>query len=1066
NISGTTSYLPRFDNRTYGPTRTISDSIVKQSGSSLIVVENGSLSVGNSNTIQDSFSASVGTNNVVNSSNSLAVGINNATNANNSVAINNGSKTTAQNSLAMGSYGTTWLQNQISIGAFQELNPNDGTRIGLGQHSISAIGWVGATNGSYLSLSPTITIPNNKTILYNIDLLFTKLGGSGAAAFSFVSGIAKNVNSTSYILQNHNKSELYNDSQLREYIYSIRVGNATNQNQILSVQKPPLTNNALQIQNLSSIDRIRPELSEISGYFYKTFDGNILLKMNKPVSSGWFEQNEDEYIIKIKSYNHGAVLGSIMNIQYTSGILFNPPSSGHSIKYVYNKDEFGVSDYFWKGHYKNGYIDILSSDTFDIDNSNQIVSTGTLSYLSNTITDYRSLSPNSLRSGMPLYFSVGGFSGIPIVTNVLGTTVTLNTSYTGTYAPNTEFIFKDYSYYRFSNSKSVFIDDIFSNYNLAIDKTGEVILTSSGLKIGTSGFNGPVIISPLLVSPTINNSGRLICTHKRNYDGRYNRSPASFSPYYGYYVQYQSINGSGNIDIQTTSLIDRFASNYNPYIKFLSATNSFSGVLTSGSNIISNCVPPQNNKIFSGMILSCSIPGFPSDNTVEISPTGNSITMNLPFSGTNILFTSGLIVYSGSLPPDENYFKTQSLYNGSGLQIERLYGNETGYYLTGQAIVYSDYGFANLSISLFGTANISENELTYIKFNTTSNGLIPISENYRTSGTSESSFSIRTFHLMPDSGVSSTGLLKTTFDKDHGYVRPASLQNYLQQIPSVFSAPAQHVVTSGGLVPSYSVNNPSNRIPKNSIFDIIGVTGDYLVINDNKNYLIKETNAIPFFDIYQTSYYVVDTGNNTIELTFNKNYLQTNDQIYCSFVINNIYGKDQYFSITGIDTNNNKYYARPISGSVTGLNSFGSLSYIGSTSGYIYSPMNILYFHSYGGRSESWGRDYSGKYVDPPLTGSFRIYDSPFLCKSGTLCIHISGISDLTSINSGQYYFDFIDISDPLLTGIFNIYDKIASNIFTLNIPYKNSYINKSGLVYMMDSLENIKTHKYPNYNN
>lgn len=1064
NISGTTSYLSRFDSRTSGPSRTVSDSIVRQSGASNIIVENGSLAVGNNNNVQGLYSTAVGTSNIITTNNSLAVGSNNSVNANNSVAINNGSKTTEPNSLAMGSYGTTWLQNQISIGAFQELNPNDNiTRIGLGQHSVAAIGYNGVTNGSYSSLSPTITIPNNKTILYNIDLLFTKLGGSGAAAFSFASGIIKNINGTSYLLQNHQKSELYNDSQIREYLYTIRVGSNTNQNQILSVLKPPLLNNSLQIQNLPSISRIRPNLSEISGYFYKTFDGRTVVQMNKPISSGSFTQNEDDYIIKIKSYNHGAVTGSIVNITYTSGIVVNPPDSGHIVKYVYNKDEFGVSDYFWIGHYKNGFIDILNNNISGIDNQFKTVFTGNVWNQSNTVLNCSPSIIGKISSGMPLSVVDGGFSGTPVVTSVSGSTLTLSVPYTGGLNNiNKVFEFNQYSYYRFNSSKSVFIDDLVSNYNLAIDKTGEVVFTTSGIKIATSGFTGPVILSPILVSPTINNSGFLICTQKRSYDGRFNRSSAIFNPYYGTYIQYQSTNGSGNIDISTNSLISSFAPSYSPYVKFLTATNSFSGILTSGSNIITNCSPIQSGKIFSGMILSSSVSGFPIGNTVSISPTSNSITMSLPFSG---ITTTGLIVYSGEIPPENNYFKIQNLYNGSGVQVQRLYGNSSGAYLTGQAILYSDYGFADMSVNLFDIANMSEAELAYIRFRSNSNGLIPVSDNYRISGVSQSAFSIRTRHLMPDSGVFSTGLLTTTLDKDHGYVPPASMPNYLQQIPLVFSGPNNYVVVGGGATPSYTGTHPTNRIPKNSMFDVLAVTGDYLLINDNANYLIKESNSIPVFDIFQTASYTKNSGNNTLRVNFNKNYLQTNDQIYCIF--NNVFGLDQNFRITGIDTNNNIYSIRPVSGSINGVSDSGSLSYIGSTSGFVYSPLNNIYFHSYGGRSESWGRDLNGKYVNPPLTGFFNIYNSPFLCESGTLCIHISGISNFASINAGDsFYFDFIDMPNTVLTGIFNINDKISSNILTLNIPYNSNYLNQSGLVYLIDSVENIKTNKHPNYNN
>lgn len=1078
NISGSNSYIPKFDNRTNGPSRTISDSIIRQSGNSVIIVDYGSLSVGNNNTINGDYSASIGSNNNVVANNSLSVGANgvtsglnsasigsnNTTSGANSLAINYGSTTNTDNSLAMGSYGTTWMNNQLTIGAFQDTDPNNiSTRIGLGQHSVAAIGYRGITAGGYQTLTPQITIPNNKTILYNIDLLFSKFAGNNVAALSFTSGIVRNSNGTPQIIQDHQKFELYNNSQIREYNYNIRLGAATNQNQILSVTQPPLISNNLRIQNLPSISRIKPILSSISGVFDKTFDGEITIKMSKPIYSGWFEQSEDNPTIKIKSYNHSVATGSLINTQYTSGIVIKPINTNNvPIKSILNKDEFIVPDTFFVSSYKSGIVDILNTDIVAIDDSNKFVFSGTLSTSSNLITNCTPNINGHLFSGMPLSI-IQGFSSFPTITGVSGSTIALDMPYTGSYSPNTYIEFNKYSYYRFLKSKSIFISSDSNDYNIAVDKTGEVTTTSSGLQIGVNAIGLPSEVDSLLVCPTLNNSGLLFSTHKRNYDGSYSRSSALFPKYNVTYTQYQSVNNSGDIDLRATSIISGFVSKYNPYIEFLTATNSFSGVLTSGSNTITNCSPIQSGKIFSGMLLTSNTSGFPINAFVTASPIDDNIILSSPFIGSGTV--TGLIVYSGEIPPTDNYFRTENLYNNSGIRIQRLYNNNiSGAYLTGTAVVYPGYGYANLSVSLFDIVNLGDNEIAYINFKTVNTGIIPVSNNYYTSGSSVSFFSIQTKHLMPDSGISATGLLRTTLDKDHGFVKPAATPNLSQLIPLSFDVPSQYILKGTDDIPPYTGISPTNRIPKNGLFEIIDVSGDMIKLNDNDRYLIKETNNISFFDIAQTTQYTRDSGNNSLTIKFNKNYFQTNDQIYCKFDDNR---HSQNYRITGIDTNSSLYYIRPVSGSVTGINeSSGLLSYIGSVSGSVVSYTNKISFDTFGGRSETWGRDSAGSYIDPPLTGFFRIYDSPSLCQSGTLCIHISGISNFTSLTKGEkYFYDFINMN-PVLTGIYTINDKISNNIITLNIPYNVNYIGQNGLVYLINSLENIKTNKNPNYNN
>lgn len=994
NIDGVVDYISKFDNRTNNPSRTISKSIIKQSGSSNVIVENGSLSVGN-NTISAIKSVAVGSNNNISSSNSLAIGTNNSVTSNNSIAINQGSSAKTPNSLAMGAYGTTWIPNQLSIGAFEEISPiNNTTRIGLGQHSVAAIGYAG-TAPSYINLSPSISIPDNKTVLYNIDLLFTKFGSNVAAAFSFQSGIIKNYTGVVTVIQNPKKYEIYNDSQLRDYIYTIQSNN-NYKTQILSVKQQPLQNNNLSIQNLNNVYRIKPELSEISGYFWKTFDGNTILKMHKPVSSGEFVQTSGSPFIRIKCYEHNVVPNSLVNIKYTSGSLFTPLDSDYiASTYDMQKNEFFVFDSEWKASYDNGYIEII-------------------------------------------------------------------------YTNNPKFN-STYTYNRFSTSQSVFIND--GIYALTSNRIGNITTTSSGIILQTD--SSTPFLSEIKVYPTtsIENSGYVQVIRKRNYLGSYQRMDPDFKEYNCSYVQQPFFDGLGVIDLVSTDIQPiSYLNNYNPYIKFLTATNTFSAILTSGSNILTGCNPPQNGLIFSGMKLHSNIPGFPSGNTVAFSPTDNTIEMLSPFTGTT---TTGLIIYSGELPPAANYgIRSSGNFN---LSVDRLDSTVTGFYITGMAKVYSNYGIATIKISGLKDANIQSGDMSYVDFLDKDSSIVgaikPVSDNYLILDSSFEKMTIESYHLLPDSGVAITGSCYVTLDKDHGFLPPENKPKLLQQIPLIHSIPQNFAIGEN------IFTNPSNRKPKDGIFTIVGVTGDSIAINTYTTSLLRESGLSPeppYYDALINSIYSID-NNNTLKIKFNKNYLELNDQIYCSF--NDHPSYNQNFRITGIDSENSRYLATPVSGSILGtLPNTGNLSFIGSSSGFVRSPINNIYFNSYGGITESWGRDYTGKYVNPPKTGFFNIYNSSKLCNSGTFCVHISGsINDFNNINPGDtFYFDFIDLTGFNLKNIFTVYDKLSPNTLTLNIDRDPNYVdrfddvddNESGIVYLIDSSENIKTNKNPNYNN
>ena len=196
--------------------------------------------------------------------------------------------------------------------------------------------------------------------------------------------------------------------------------------------------------------------------------------------------------------------------------------------------------------------------------------------------------------------------------------------------------------------------------------------------------------------------------------------------------------------------------------------------------------------------------------------------------------------------------------------------------------------------------------------------------------------------------------------------------------------------------------------------------------------------------------------------------------------------EDKYRFNTVLGTSYNRY-----------LPYTGVASFIKSTSGYTsIFDYNNIYYHTHGGFTANWPMDSSGKTVPTPQTGVYVVTDNPSSCASGTLCVIISGFNNhsftgINEINSrtnfGQFpniastsnatgyirpyganqkfYFDFTDGFSEI-NGIYYINDMISSNLMTISIPYRTDFVGRRGIVYLIDSDTNIKSHLNPNINN
>lgn len=375
-IQGTNRYIPKF-NDTKNPAGKIDDSIIYQDSLNNIVIDdNQNLILGNSNAINAESSLMVGDSNTVEGSNNVVAGTNNAITGSNSVALNSNSKVNANNSIALGDYGYAYLPKQIAHGVFNTNDSQTNQRIEHGQYTTISMHLAGTEAGSsWRKLEPSITIPNNKTFAYNLDLLVTKAFGTGVAQYRFESGIFKNAtfrdsNNVTNIInlttqpQAAKKIELFNNSQFKNHFHTFEHTNGQRQLQEVSVTHTPIKFNPLQTQNIEPYYLYEKINKAISGTYYKINNGSLVLDLSEPKYSGNFVMNTDNRGIHIFSKNHGVKVGSIIALSFSNITGWPIADNEYKVYSVLDKDSFFVERPFYSGYIS--YSSGINSDYANI----------------------------------------------------------------------------------------------------------------------------------------------------------------------------------------------------------------------------------------------------------------------------------------------------------------------------------------------------------------------------------------------------------------------------------------------------------------------------------------------------------------------------------------------------------------------------------------------------------------------------------------------------------------------------------------------------------------------------
>lgn len=359
-IDGRTNYLAKF-NDPNNPSRTIDSSVIKQRLDDTLEIETN-LVIGSGN-ISSLHGLSVGMDNTVIGLNSVSLGEKNIASGNNSIALNYGSVTKAQNTVALNSYGLAYLENQTAFGAFATFDQSE--LLEHGQYSTIAAYLRGIeTNGSWRSLSPIITLPRDKTVAFNIELLINKGVSSGVAHFMFNSGLINNVTyrnpsnltqliNTTIIPSSGSKVEIFNNSQIRKHRHEweytdLLTNKKTLKTQFVTATDPPAINLTSDTRYLKNFYFYDPENVSITGIFEKSFDGSLILDVSNPRYYSSFSQYSfaPDFIINYHK-PHRAVVNSLLDINYTSGSRYFAPSGRYRISSIIDDKTLSVSGPSW-----------------------------------------------------------------------------------------------------------------------------------------------------------------------------------------------------------------------------------------------------------------------------------------------------------------------------------------------------------------------------------------------------------------------------------------------------------------------------------------------------------------------------------------------------------------------------------------------------------------------------------------------------------------------------------------------------------------------------------------------
>ena len=1053
NISGTIDYIPKFDSRTNNPSRTIADSIISNTDD-VVTIHDGNLLIGTSNNIElnsTENSLAVGSGNTINAINSVAFGKGHIVSGDYSFAANYQAEINHDFASVFGKHGKTWSDNQIVFGLFNEPTGLD-SGLGHGQYSNIGFYYYGQAASFSQMLPNLVFIPKNKAFLYNFDVLMTRLGASGCAAFTFESGIVRNITrrnpdnlaideNLTVIVKEPVKKVIYNDSYIRDYPLYMESDETVANTTVKIVDNPSVSENSyIDIQNLNQNIILNNKPISVTGSFYSDqSSSDISLVLDKPKTSGYFVQNATEYEMTIYSYDHKAVTGCESDIRFVTSSAFLPSNSGYIVSEIIDNDNFKVNLPFDTG--------IISGVLGSPDSMRIMLSNPTYEY-SNINTIYiRYINGNNVTYGD--HYSIGG---------------RMSSSYS-------------YGGYRIFELNNV-DDDLLS----LIDYD--------------------YLYGRVQICPAVANSGSCLITPKRNFSGvfsqsannqRYKAIKTQFSQEASDTIGYSLINFSGldpdnpvnSYYYAWSDISGELFDNKNAYIEFakyidIQYTTSASYYNTGVPGII---VSTPYSEI-RGFHNTGNIVDFDREATLFIDTINtNSIGSYVKTSGGSLSYfneifipyniqtiaTSGQIrlIESGSYVSGTH--PTNARLNLSALDTDnktfavyvKYISPSSGYKISGYADIYIRPKTVNIDITNVSPSfnRNTNNERCYLNFNQgieDNNFLIVSNSN----PANQTTFSVTQNYNYPTYPSGINGTVRISANKDHGLIVDGD--DIYGLVPVVFDDTKNH--------------------PKNAIYKIKSINGNNIVIDNSKNYIRNEINKPMYIGRYNGNasgcYGQITFNGNPLDIpgvafddSLSKQELTNGDVVdIVSFGGFNSLG---YYVVTGIVGTSK--FAMPLSGvgnelaiDIPGAGFDGyehSIIYTKVSSGNCYIPQNYLTYNteiSYLNLYNRWKLNNSGNTIENPSLVRYTLDAYGPTCEPQKACITLTGTFNVTPYEADAIFISF-DRPYEFLNRSYSISKIISSNIVHCN-PRLDSLTDYSSLAFPISGYAEIIP--YHNLNN
>ena len=178
-----------------------------------------------------------------------------------------------------------------------------------------------------------------------------------------------------------------------------------------------------------------PQYKSLSGVYYKLHNGELILELDKPLSSGWFTQPLNDNKIYVKSYDHGLSSGVSVSAYFSSGSLYKLPQNKYAVTNIIDKDSFYLNHLSWGCLLSGNMVIVKPSSVLYNNNIEQLRFSGSIVTNGSQIYSIDRSVKGMLFPGMEIKYGPVGHPTLEqtgVITSVSGPDVSFSPPFTGT----------------------------------------------------------------------------------------------------------------------------------------------------------------------------------------------------------------------------------------------------------------------------------------------------------------------------------------------------------------------------------------------------------------------------------------------------------------------------------------------------------------------------------------------------------------------------------------------------------------------------------------------------------